>query len=215
MKIYLTVFLVLLSLTTWSQQSTTDSGTHTRLSEYRYHSIMATASLGFIDFYRSYYSVPKGFAKGNTSGFVPIYAKLECGLYRNISLAATFCYDNFVYNYNQEYIGNNGPFSRYRTSNTRVISGGVTAFYHLGNVIHLRHLDPFIGVGVSLNNIRYGSYPQGDSSVIKLDHTVTPYLKAGARYYLSSKYSLFADLGYDQQSIFGLGATCRFSSKKK
>ena len=164
--------------------------------------------------YRYNYSVPSGFAKGNTSGFVPVYLKFEYGFTSNISLAATMGYDAFIYNFKQNYIGNNGPFTRYKTNNTRIFSGGITAFYHIGRFIPIKHLDPFIGIGISLNNIRYGSFPQGDSTVIKLDHTVTPYLKAGTRYYISNKFSLFADFGYDQQSIFSLGASCRFLPKR-
>ncbi len=212
MKIYFTFLLVLISIACWSQTDTLASARHTT---YERHSTMATASLGFVDFYRQYYTLPKAFSKTNTAGFVPVYLKLEYGLWKNISLAATMSYDAFTYNFKQGYIGNNGPFTRYRSDNARIISGGVTAFYHLGRFVSVRHLDPFVGVGISINNIRYSAYPQGDSTLTKYDHTVTPYLKAGARYYISSRFSLFGDVGYDQQSVFSIGASCRFFGRRK
>ncbi len=75
-------------------------------------------------------------------------------------------------------------------------------------------LRPFIGLGLSLNNIKYSAHPEGDSTIVKIDHTVTPYLKAGARYYISDKFSLFADVGYDKQSVISIGFSCRFFSRK-
>ncbi len=174
------------------------------------HETIGTLSLGFIDYYRNNISLPAGFEKGTTSGFAPVYAKLEYGISRHISIGGTFGYDNFVEHYQQQYTGNGDPFTRYRANTTRIFSGGITAFYHLVNVIPVKRLDPFIGLGVSLNNIRYSQYPQGDSNVIKLDHTVTPYIKAGARYYISSAFSLFGDVGYDHHSAFSIGVSCRF-----
>ena len=215
MKTRLIILLVLASIACKAQKDTTvaaDYGTHT---PYERHSIIATASLGFIDDYRQSYTLPSGFEKGKISGFIPFYAKLEYGLCKHISIAATFGYDAFVNNYKQDYTGNNGPFTRNLKDNTRIFSGGITGFYHLDQQIHIKHLDPFIGVGLSLSNIRYSSYPQGDSTVTKFDHKVTPYLKVGARYYISSRFSIYADAGYDKQSIVSVGASCRFFSRKK
>jgi hypothetical protein len=192
----------------------TDSvgGLHTT---YERHSIIATASAGIADGYRNNYALPQGFEKNNTSGFAPFFAKLEYGFYDRISLAATLSYDAFYYNYKQEYTGNSGPFTRYRTDDTRIFSGGITAFYHLGNVIRIKHLDPFIGAGLILSNIRYSSFPQDDTTTTKFDHIVSPYLKAGARYYISSSFSLFGDIGYDKQAALSLGFSCRFFRKQK
>jgi hypothetical protein len=211
MKIYFTFLLAFISVAGRSQP---DTSVHARHTPYERHSVMATVSLGFADFYRQYYSLPKAFKKTNTAGFAPVYLKLEYGLKRDVSVAATMSYDAFIYNFRQDYVGNSGPFTRYRSNNARIISGGLTAFYHLGRVISSKHVDPFIGVGISINNVRYSAYPQGDSTLTRFDHTVTPYLKVGARYYISSRFGLFGDVGYDQQSIFSVGASCRFFSKK-
>jgi len=211
MKKYFTVLFVLISIVSQGQQDTAVK--YTRHAPYERHELTVGIALGFIDAYRHSYSLPSGFEKGNTSGFAPIYAKVEYGVSRDVSIAALFGYDAFQYNYGQEYTGNNGPFTRYVNNNTRVLSAGLVAFYHLGKVIPVKHLDPYVGIGLSLNNIRYGAQPQGDSIVVLYNHTVTPYLKAGARYYISSVYSVFADAGYDQHTIFDVGFSCRFFRK--
>jgi hypothetical protein len=212
MRKCLTIIFTLISFCSLAQQDT--STNFAKHATYERHSIIACISVGFIDAYRQSFPLASGFEKSNTSGFAPVYAKLEYAFSNSVSLAAAFGYDAFLYNFKQDYTGNNGPFTRYLSNNTRILSGGLIAFYHLGKVIPVKHLDPFIGVGLSLNNIRYGAFPQGDSTLTKFDHTVTPYLKVGARYYISSVYSIFGDVGYDQHSIFSLGFSCRFFKKK-
>jgi hypothetical protein len=214
MKSRLLILLSLMSVSAWAQQDTSASKQAAH-AVYERHSVTATASLGFVDGYKQNYALPAGFVKNNTSGYHQVYTRLEYGLTRYISIGATFSYDAFTYNFGQQYTGNSGAFTRYRTDNLRLLSGGVVAYYHLNNVIRVRNLDPFLGIGVSLNNIRHSNYPQGDSTVINIDHTITPYLKVGARYYISSVFSVFADAGYDKESIFSLGASCRFFSRKK
>ena len=86
---------------------------------------------------------------------------------------------------------------------------------HLGNVIRVKRLDPFVGIGLSVNSIRYNAWPQGDSLSVRVDHTTDLYLKAGARYYISRKVSVYGDVGYDNHTIFSLGISCRFLNKRK
>lgn len=215
MKLYFTLLLSVLTGTLLAQQDTAAKKVHKMHAPYYKNAIVATTSLGFIDNNRQSYSLPSGFSKGGITGFIPFFAKVEYGLTRQISLGATFCYDAFVYNNLQDYTGNNGAFTRYRTNNTRILNGGLTAFYHFGKVLHTRQVDPFIGVGVSLNNIRYHAYPQGDSTAVKIDHTVTPYLKAGARYYITNQFSLYGDAGYDKQAVITIGFSCRFFTNRR
>ena len=212
MRIPFSVLLILFSIPSRSQQDTANF-LKPVIKDYQPHPVLATISFGFVDPYKNDYSLPSGYIKNNTSGYSLFYAKLECTLNNQLSLAATFGHDAFIYNFSQVYSGNNGNFIRYKTDGFRLFSGGLTAFYHLESLIRAKHLDPFIGFGLSLNNIRYSAYPQGDTVAVKLTHTVTPYLKAGARYYISEKFSLFGDLGYDKQSIFSLGVSCKFSKK--
>ncbi len=214
MKTCLTLLLSVFAITVWAQHDTTSKGAGTQ-AYYEKGSITPSISFGFIDAYRTNYSLPAGFIKNNTSGFVPIYFKAEYGLTRNIGLAATLCYDAFIYNFSQQYAGNNGPFLRNRTNAFRSFSGGVAAYYHLGNVIKVKRLDPFVGIGLSINNIRHNGYPQGDSLAIRNDRTTDLTLKVGARYYISHKFSLYGDAGYDNHTIFSLGFSCRFLPRKK
>ena len=180
---------------------------------YEPKSIITTISFGFADPNRSSFSVPAGYEKGMTTGFTPIYLKLEYGLGKNISLAASLSYSALRYNYYQLVNGWAGQVKRNKENRFSVLSEGIIAYYHLGNIIHVKHLDPFVGVGMSLNNIRHTAFPQGDSTIEKTDFTVSPYIKAGARYFLSDKCSIFGDVGYDNQSVFSLGFTCRFFRK--
>ena len=189
--------------------------TFVRHATFEQHATMATLSVGGIDYFRNNYSLPAGYQKVNTSGFAPFYFKLERGFSKHFSIAANFIYDAFYYNYAQEYQGYNGPFTRSLRDNVRILGGGAVAYYHFGRVIPVKNLDVFVGAGVSVNNVRYSAYPQGDSTVIHTDHIINPYLKAGARYYITNHVSLFGDVGYDKQSIFSLGLSCRFFSKKR
>jgi hypothetical protein len=211
------VFCTLLAQGAWAQH---DSAAHKKIAglthaTYIRHAVTVTGAIGFADDNRTSYTLPPGFSKGVVSGFAPLFARVEYGLTDNISLGASLCYDAFEYNNLQNYNGNNGPFNRYKTNNTRIASGGLAAFYHLGGLINCRRIDPFAGIGLELNNLRYKAYPQGDTTAIRTDHTVTLYLKAGVRCYLTDQFSLYADAGYDKQAIVTIGASCRFFTKRR
>jgi len=181
---------------------------------YERHSTQVSLSLGFIDGYRNELKMPAEFEKTNTTGYCNAILKADYGLTKNISLAASFGYDRFVYNFAKLDTGaNNSIIRRYNTNNVRVISAGLTAYYHLGSIIKVKRLDPFVGIGATLNNVRYGAYPQGDSTLVRTDHNITPYLKAGARYYISDRFSIFADAGLEKQAVISLGFSCRFFPK--
>ena len=168
---------------------------------------MGTVSVGVIDGYRRNFDIPDNFEKQSTSGFLPIYVKAEYAVTNSVSIAATFAYDNFNYNLYQVYSGFNGPIKRPVVNHFRLFSGGATVYYHLGNAIRINRLDPFIGVGFTINNIRHSAFPQGDSTVVKKEHTASLYAKAGARYYVTDMFSLFGDIGYDKLSLFSVGAS--------
>jgi hypothetical protein len=193
-----------------AQQDTSKPHINVKHNAYERYSTIATISAGFGDTYRQNYSLPEGYLKNNTSGFAPIYGKLEYGVSNHISLGATISYDQFSYNFRQSYTGNTGSFTRNQTDNFKLLSGGLSACYHFGYLFHSRVFDPFLGVGISLNNVRYSAYPQGDTSVTRLSHPVTVSLRAGLRYYVSPQCSFFADAGYDKQSIVSVGMSCRF-----
>ncbi len=212
MKRLCTALLIFLSLSA-SARNDTASRTFTH-AVFERHSTQVSLSLGFIDGYRNELKMPRGFEKTNTTGYCNAILKVDYGLTKNISLAASFGYDRFVYNFAKLDTGAyGGIIRRYNTNNVRVISAGLMAYYHLGNVIKVKRLDPFVGLGASLNNVRYGAYPQGDSTVVHMERTITPYLKVGARYYLSDRFSIFADAGLEKQAIIGLGFSCRFFPK--
>ena len=207
--------VLLCPFTLLAQKDTTTHNPVMAHAVYERHTAIPSVAIGFIDGYRNSYSLPAGFEKNNTSGFAPILLKLEYGFGKNISLAATLGYDAFNYNFSQLYQGYSGPFVRYHTDDFRLFAVGAAAFYHLRKIIRVKRLDPFVGVGLSLNNARYGAYPTGDSLEVKLTHTVTPYIKVGARYYITDAFSIFADLGYDKPAMLSLGISARFFSGKK
>lgn len=214
MKLYLALLFTFFGAAAQAQQDTT-SHTVPGPAAYKHHTTIATVSMGFIDPNRKKFDLPAGFEKSNTSGYAQFYGKLEYAVSNKVSIAGTVGYDAFVYNYSQLYTGYAGVVKRYKADQFRIVSIGATAFYHLGSIIHVKNLDPFVGAGLSLNNTRHSMLAQGDSTVVTVEHGVTPYLKAGARYYISRHFSVFGDVGYDNMSIFSLGFSCRFFPKKE
>ena len=176
------------------------------------HSVIATLAVGIIDDYRRNYTLPVGFEKNNFSGFAPLYGKLEYAVSSRVSVAATASYDAFYFNGYQLYYGNGVTFRRYRTDKMTIARYGVSAFYHF---MPVKKLDAFVGVGLSLDKIHHTALPQGDSTAITTGHTVSPCLRAGARYYFADRAGIYADFGYDRQSTFCLGISTRFFSRKK
>lgn len=177
------------------------------------HSWLASISFGFINGYRQEWSVPSGFEKNNTSGFTPIYGRLEYMTSRHVGIAATVVYNEYYANYYRLYTGNGQEYKRGKTDMTLVYSGGLSINYHLGSIIPVKKMDVFITGGFLLNSIHHSALPQGDSIVTVTDRSITPVLKAGVRYYISNRSSFIADAGYDKQSIFSLGYSCRFLKK--
>lgn len=213
MKRFILVLLLFVSWSSWAQDSI---GVIEPIpyynTAYQRGSYMGTLSFGFINGYRSDYEVPAGFEKGIVTGFTPIFAKAEYAASNRFSLALTAAFSTIIYHNSQLYPGFGGMIMRGRANKFKMFSGGITAFYHLGHIIHVKNLDPFIGVGINLNNLSYSAHPQGDSTVMKTSHTATAYAKIGARYYISNKFSVFADAGYDKLSMVSVGVSCRFFS---
>ena len=185
-----------------------------RHKPYEQGSYSASLSFGLVDNYRLNYDMPSGFEKNNVTGYPPLYAKVEYGAGKHISLAASFGYDGVQYNFFQLYKGyNNEIIRRYKTNNLNLYSYGLIAYYHFDRIAHSKRLDPFLGLGLSINSLRYSAYPQGDSTIIKTDHFASPYLKVGAKYYVTDHIGLFGDIGYDKECILSLGVTARFFKK--
>lgn len=177
------------------------------------HSVIATLSIGFIDGHRRDFKVPVGFERNNTSGFAPVSGKLEYGISNSMSLGLMLGYDLYYGNYYQLYTANGRDYKRYKTDKTDIYSAGLAAYYHFGKIIPIKRLDVFVGVGFMLNTERHSARPQGDSTVQVTERNVSPMLKAGVRYYIANRSSLFADIGYDKSSLFSLGYSCRFMKK--
>ena len=174
---------------------------------------LATLSVGLVDYYRQNITLPAGFQQNNTTGFAPVFGSLEYGLSNTISIGALASYDVIYSNFYQLYTSNSGIARRYNTDRINVFRAGAAAFYHFGRFIPNKKLDVFAGIGFSLNNVKHNALPQGDSTSVLTDHTVSPFLKAGVRYYFSGSGSLFGEIGYDRQSVLNLGFSCRFFRK--
>ncbi|MES2701803.1 MAG: OmpA family protein [Bacteroidota bacterium] len=215
MKVYISAFMTLVPLCAISKQ---DSAV-LRLppAPYGQGAVTGTLSLGVFNQYRNRFSYPANFKRQNVTGFLPWYAMAEYAAGQYISVAATAGLDNYTVNYNQLYDNPNSgqTIGRYKNNNVRVLSGGVAVFCHFHELLHTRRLDPFAGIGISLNNIRESGYPGGDSVAARTTHTVTPYLKVGARYYLTETFSFFGDAGYSKSSVVSLGISCRVGVKPR
>jgi hypothetical protein len=185
----------------------------TFMSTFVPHSVIATLSIGFINDLRQNFSVPAGFEKANTTGFAPIYARVEYAGKSHMGYALTVGYDAFYGNYYKIYTGNGREYKRYKMDKVNVYSAGLSLNYHFDKLIHIKKLDVFATAGFLLNNIQHSAFAQGDSTVAFTDRKVAPVLKAGVRYYLSPKASVYADLGYDRHSLFALGFSCLFAKR--
>jgi hypothetical protein len=218
MRFLFACFVLLVSLEATGQQTdttkTTTDSTSRRTSAFKKHSWVLSASVGFADWYRDNYTLPGGYEKGTTSGFSPLYMRLEYAVSKHFGVGGTFIYDAFDYNYSKNYTGNNGPFTRFETNAVRIAAGGLTLNYHFGSVIPVKNLDVYIAAGVNLNNIRYSAKPQGDTTAIVFSHPLTGTFKAGARYYFGRSVNVFAEGGYDQQTIVDVGFGVRFRKKR-
>lgn len=178
------------------------------------HSVLASITAGFGNDYRTGYNVPAGFEKNNTSGFLPVYARLEYVTGKHMGIGATFVYNNFYGNYYQLYYANGKAYKRYKTDQVEIYSGGLALNYHFADIIKVKKLDVFVTAGFLANTIHHSAMPKGDSVISFTDRTVTPVLRAGARYYIANASSFFLDAGYDKHSIVSLGYSCRFTKKK-
>ncbi len=210
------LFIAVLSMFAIVANGKTDS-TSVRVlhhETYEQGSYSASLSFGLVDNYRLNYDMPSGFEKNNVTGYPPLYAKIEYGVGRHFSLAASFGYDGVQYNFFQLYKGyNNEIIKRYKTNDLNLYSYGLIGYYHFNHLVHSKRFDPFLGLGFSINSLRYSAYPQGDSTFIKTDHFASPYLKVGAKYYVTDHIGLFGDIGYDKECILSLGVTARFFKK--
>jgi hypothetical protein len=176
---------------------------------YERHTFMLSLSAGIGDWYKQTYSLSNGYTDGKGTGFIPVYLQIERTISNHISIAVNLMTDKFYYNYAQEGSGNGVSFLRYGRDNVHAIAGGLTGYYHFTQA-NVRNLDLFLGVGATVNNITHSAYPQSDSTISKTEHTVSPHLKVGARYYTNKYVSFYGDAGYDQISLVSLGISCRF-----
>jgi hypothetical protein len=188
--------------------------------------VTATVGVGIIDYYRHHYTPPLANAyyspsmvynEGNT-GFAPIYARVEYGITEKLGIAATFGYDDFVHNYDQQVYGTYyGTLHLRGTEKLRVLSSGIASVYYFRPLSFVPRLYPFISIGVGINHLRFEGYQKGpSSSAVEAGegYTVTPVLKVGARYFISDQFGIYGDAGYDKLGIFSLGFSYRFFPKK-
>ncbi len=216
MRPFLAILCLFVTGAAFSQDTATASKDVEMLHPaYERHSFMITASAGFINGYKSEYSVPAGFEKGQVTGFAPIFGKVEYAASNKFGIAFITGFNTLYFNSFQLYKGYYGDIRRYRADRFNIFSGGLAGYYHFTGLRKVKRLDPFIGAGLNLNNIRHSALPQGDSVVATKEHSITPYLKVGARYYISDKVSAYADAGYDKLSLVTVGISCRFFYKPK
>lgn len=215
MRTSLLLLCVILSLSASARDTTARAPYNYDGAAFRKGVTIATLAVGFGNDYRSSYTVPTGFEKGKTSGFAPVLARVEYAVSNKVSLAFNAALGSIYFNSFRLDSGYNGVIRRSATNKLRLLSGGIAAYYHLGHLFRVDRLDPYIGAGISLNNLFYTAFPEGDSTVEKKSHTATPLLKAGVRYYFSDKVSICAEAGYDRVGMISAGFSCRIPGRKK
>lgn len=214
MKKYFAVLFLFISTAAHSADTLGVKNTSLTHAAFERNTYTATVSGGFINSYSSEYTVPPGFEKGSSNGLLPIFVKVEYAVSNRVSIAFATGFNTIIFNSFQLYTGYNGPIKRFRTNKFSLFSGGLIGYYHFGHILKVKRLDPFVGAGINLNKLKYSAFPEGDSTIEKTTHNGTPYLKAGARYYISDKVSVFADAGYDKLAMVSVGISCRFFPSK-
>jgi hypothetical protein len=213
-KVFLAVVALLVYGGAMAQDSASAATTMTH-GAFSKDSYTASIGFGFVNGYRAAYDVPSGFEKGTPSGFAPFYFRGEYAVSNSVSIGVGGAYNVTHFNSFQLYEGYNGVIRRSRTNKWRLFNVGVMGYYHMGHLLKVNRLDPYVGVGLSLNNITQSAFPVGDTTIEQKEHKVSPYLKAGARYYISNQFSVYAEAGYDQLSAFSVGFSCRFFGTRK
>src|ERR1700744_5634761 len=108
MKLYITIVLALLSAGAWAQSAapnntpdTTANKSFGKFAPYERKTYTLTLSAGIGDWNKQNYKLPAGYVNGSTSGFAPVYFKIERAVSSDISIAVNIMYDAFYYNYAQ------------------------------------------------------------------------------------------------------------------
>ncbi len=216
MKYILPILFVVMSLCCYGLE--VDSTVSVNQARQPHRSTLFSLGVGFGDYYRSHptYTLPAGFKAGNTTGFQPLNVRLEYGLNLHFALSASMYFNRFEYNYSEVFSGNGWSFTRFQSNSFSLFGGGVGAVWYPALNVRMPNIEPFIQVGLSLNNIRQTAVPQGDSTTSAATHRVSPVLKIGGRYFFSSSRNagIYLELGYDRQSIVNIGFTAKLSRKK-
>lgn len=145
-------------------------------------------------------NVPTNDFSGLTSSrlaFGPIYGKYEHGFLRDeIGLGGQIAFSFGRIKYGS-YVNHVNAFDI-----------GVLGYYHFNKLIPVQNLDVYAGLGFTIRNVSY-SYDAGYGTANYTDTGVYGAFRVGARYYVKPNLGLFADLGYDNMSVFNLGVTFR------
>jgi len=135
---------------------------------------------------------------GNRADFGPAYVKYEHGIIDEIGIGG---YAGFA-------------ASRYRYSKNNVdhataFGMGALGYYHFNKLIPVRQLDVYAGVGIGF---RARSFTETRNKVKTngTDFDVLPVAKAGARWYFTQLFGVYAEVGYDQMSDVNIGINLRF-----
>ena len=217
MKYILVVFCFVFAIRCWAVEvdsaHTDECNTHAA-----HRPTMLSLGIGFGDYYRTNptFGMPTGFRTGNITGFALLSARIEYGLTNHFSIGANIYYDRFQYNYYQDFSANSRSFSRNMTNSFSLFGAGLSALYFPQLHVKIPNLEPFIQIGLSLNNIQQSAVPQGDSTVPTTTHRASPVVKIGGRYFFSKARNagIYLELGYDRQSIVNIGFTSKLTRKK-
>lgn len=204
--VILTLALMSLSALTYAQNARSfyRSSYESRNSgSFRQSSSLLTLGYGFPNQAVPGYVYGFGYNGYSRFGIGPLYLKYEHGFLRDeIGLGGHIAFSNSWVKYS------NGSTSY--TDNVVAFSAALKGFYHFNKLIPVDKLDVYAGVGLSFWNrvYRYDS----DYNGLRPDYNDTaiyPVLQVGARFYVTSKIGLYAEVGYDQMSTANIGVTFR------
>lgn len=132
------------------------------------------------------------------SGVGPLYLKYEYGIIDEVGLGV--------------FLGGSGSSRKAPGYKNSAVSIGfdLVGYYHFNKFIPLKQLDVFVGAGVGFKTAHYKYSANSPVIQSKSFFKIDEILKAGARWYFTPGFGIYAEGGYGGLSYADVGITFRF-----
>ncbi len=131
-------------------------------------------------------------------GFGPAYAKYEYGIMSEISLGVRLGVASGHYRYND------------LKANNFAIGASFLGYYHFNKLIPVKQLDVYVGAGLGFRHLASERIVGNRNVVTDNSFTPMPVGVAGARWYFTPSFGVYAEAGYDGLSSANIGIALKF-----